>query len=372
MFFTKKDGSSMSNPSEKARWRRFSRPILASIATAATVALLAGCSSTPEASSTSDSGLSGSVVVADYGGPTHEARAAAFFEGFTADTGVEVTSADYTDAIANAQLDGEAGDYDLIQTSTDSMLKYQDNLEVLPDSVPRGDALPENIQDYAAGAFTIGITQGWLTDTFDDGGPQDWADFFDTEKYPGKRAWPGSAGSYDASFEIALLADGVAPADLYPIDFDRAVAKLDTLKDDMVFYSSYPEVQQLLSSGTASIAVSVTGQFTALKKAGLDVTVQWNQAFLSPNFFVVPKTAPNKDNAFALAAAMADAENEATFATTTEYGPALSATFDLLSDDVVANLPNSPEHTDAISFDEQYRSENLDTYVSTYTDWLAE
>lgn len=358
-----------------ARWRRTSRPLLAGAAALAVVALVAGCStstsSTPDSTS-SNSGLSGSVVVADYGGPTHDARASAFFEPFTTDTGVEVTSADYTDAIANAQLDGEAGDYDLIQTSTDTLLKYKDNLEELPADVPRLDNIPEDIQDYAVGAFTIGITQGWLTDTFSNGGPQNWADFFDTEKFPGKRAWPGSAGSYDASFEIALLADGVAPADLYPIDFDRAVKKLNELKPDMVFYSSYPEVQQLLSSGTASIAVSVTGQFTALQKAGLDVTVQWNQAFLSPNFFVIPKTAKNKDNAYALATAMANPDEEKSFTTTTNYGPGLKATFDLLDADTVANLPNAPEHTDAISFDEQYRSDNLDTYVSTYTDWLAE
>ncbi|WP_290804382.1 extracellular solute-binding protein [Herbiconiux sp.] len=364
----------LKNLAGTARTRRYSRVLAGGIATAATIALLAGCSSSdaaPAASGT-ESALSGSVVVADYGGPTHDARATAYFDGFTADTGVTVTSADYTDAIANAQLDGEAGDYDLIQTSTDTLLKYQDNLEELPADVPRGDLLPENIQDYAAGAFTIGITQGWLTDTFSDGGPKDWADFFDTTKYPGKRAWPGSAGSYDASFEIALLADGVAPEDLYPIDFDRAVKKLNELKPDMVFYSSYPEVQQLLSSGTASIAVSVTGQFTALQRAGLDVTVQWNEAFLSPNFFVVPTTSKNKENAFALAKAMADAENEATFTTATHYGPALSATFDLLDADVVSQLPNAPEHDKAIQFDEQYRADNLDTYLDTYTAWLAQ
>jgi len=363
----------LNNSVRSARWRRISRPLAAGVAIAATVAILAGCSpaATPVASD-SPTALSGSVVVADYGGPTHDARASAFFEPFTTDTGVTVTSADYTDAIANAQLDGDAGDYDLIQVSTDTLIKYKDNLEKLPADVPRLDNIPKDLQDYAVGAFTIGITQGWLTDTFSNGGPKNWADFFNTTKYPGKRAWPGSAGSYDASFEIALLADGVAPKDLYPIDFDRAIKKLNELKSDMVFYSSYPEVQQLLSSGTASIAVSVTGQFNALKRAGLDVTVQWNQAFLSPNFFVVPKTAKNKDNAFALATAMANPKEEADFTTATNYGPGLKATFDLLDADVIENLPNSPKHKGAISFDEDYRAKNLDTYLETYTNWLAE
>lgn len=323
----------------------------------------------PGGSGSSDMTLSGDVVWADYGGPTNESRYAAYFDSFATETGVDVISTSFEDAIAFGMLDGGQGDYDLLQVSTDSFLAYQANILELPDDVPRGDNLPENIRDYAVGGFTIGIAQGWLTETFSDGGPQDWADFFDLESYPGNRAWPGSPGSYDASYELALLADGVAPHDLYPIDFDRAEAKLDTIRDELVYYTSYPEVQTLLANGSASIAVSVTGQFTALLNQGLDVSVQWNEAFLSPNFFVVPATAPNLENAFALAAWLADPEREAIFIERTRYIPANTQTLDLISEDTADSLPD--ESSGALYFDEEWRSEHQDEFAERYTAWLS-
>jgi putative spermidine/putrescine transport system substrate-binding protein len=352
------------------RRRLRARSAFAAVAVAAAIGLLAGCSPEP-APAANDGALSGEVVWADYGGPTNESRQIAYFDSFADETGVDVVSASFEDAVGFEMLEGGEGDYDLIQVSTDSLLRYRDNLVSLPADAPRGDNLPEEIRDYAIGGFIIGITQGWLTETFPDGGPEDWADFFDTEAYPGKRAWPGSAGSYDASYEIALLADGVAPEDLYPLDLQRATAKLDSIRDDLVFYSSYPEVQTLLSSGSASIAVSVTGQFTALQNSGLDVTVQWDQAFLSPNFFVIPNTAKHRDNALALAGWLADPERQSVFTERTLYGPADTATFELLDDATISALPNAPEHTDVLSFDEQWRADHLDELTAQYADWLA-
>lgn len=345
------------------------RSVLAAVGVAAAIGVLAGCSVEPAPGATGAD--SGEVVWADYGGPTNASRQLAYFDAFTGETGVDVVSASFEDAIGYGMLEGGAGEYDLVQVSTDALLRYRDNLVALPADVPRGDNLPEEIQDYAVGGFTIGIAQGWLTDTFADGGPQDWVDFFDTETYPGKRAWPGSPGSYDASYEIALLADGVPPEDLYPIDFERATAKLDSIRDDLVFYSSYPEVQTLLSSGSASIAVSVTGQFTALENSGLDVTVQWDQAFLSPNFFVIPKTAKHRDNALALADWLADPARQAVFTERTRYGPANTATFELLEAATISALPNAPEHIHALDFDEQWRADHLEELTDRYAEWLA-
>jgi len=346
------------------------RSALAAVGVASAITLLAGCSA-ESAPASGDDALAGEIVWADYGGPTNESRQVAYFDSFTGETGVDVVSASFEDAIGFGMLEGGEGDYDLIQVSTDTLLRYQDDILALPADVARGDNLPEEVQDHAIGGFTIGIAQAWLTDTFADGGPHDWVDFFDTDAYPGKRAWPGSPGSYDASFEIALLADGVDPEDLYPIDFERATAKLDSIRDDLVFYSSYPEVQTLLSSGSASIAVSVTGQFTALENSGLDVTVQWDQAFLSPNFFVIPKTAKNRDNALALADWLADPERQAVFTERTLYGPANTATFEFLDADTVSALPNAPEHTEALYFDEQWRADHLDELSARYAEWLA-
>lgn len=355
---------------------RLRRGATVALAIGAVAAVATGCAgSTPASSSSSDAGdaaaISGQVIWADFGGPTNESRQVAYFDGFYDETDVEVVSSSIEDAVYYPMLEGEEGDYDVFQVSTADILAYPDHILEIPEEA-RGDLIDESLQPYVVGGFYIGVGQGWLTETFPDGGPQDWVDFFDTEKFPGKRAWPGSPGFFDASYELALLADGVEWEDMYPLDLERAEAKLDSIRDDLVFYQSYPEVQQLLSSGSAAIAVSVTGQFKALQNSGLDVTVQWNQAFQALNGFVVPEKSKNPDAVDALAAWINDADNQAVFTERTGYGPVNSAVFDVISDEVAANVVNSPDHADGLlQWDEQWRADNKDLLLDSYTAWLA-
>ncbi|WP_159502421.1 extracellular solute-binding protein [Microbacterium sp. 18062] len=353
---------------------RIRRGATIGLAVGAVAALATGCAgpATSDGSGTSDAAdISGQIIWADFGGPTNESRQIAYFDGFIEETGVDVVSTSIEDAVYYPMLEGDAGDYDVFQVSTADILAYPDHILEIPEGA-RGDLIDESLQPYVVGGFYIGVAQGWLTDTFADGGPQDWVDFFDTEKYPGKRAWPGSPGFFDGSYEIALLADGVAFEDLYPLDMERATAKLDSIRDDLVFYQSYPEVQQLLSSGSVSIAVSVTGQFKALQNAGQDVTVQWNGAFQALNGFVVPEMANNPDAVMALAEWVNDPENQAVFTERTGYGPVNSAVFDHLSDEVAENVVNSPDHADGLlQWNEEWRAENKDLLLNAYTEWLA-
>lgn len=350
------------------------RGLVAGLALGTVALVVAGCAGgeEPAASGTSSAAaeISGEIVWADYGGPTNESRQAAYFDGFFDETGVDVISTSIEDAIFFGMLEGGEGDYDVFQVGAADVLAYSDNVLEIPEAA-QGDLLPDGLRPYVVGGFYIGITQGWMTDTFPDGGPQDWVDFFDTEAFPGKRAWPGAPGSYDASYEIALLADGVAPEDLYPLDIERAEAKLDTIRGDLVFYQAYPEVQQLLTSGSAAIAVTVTGQFSALRNAGEDVTVQYDQAFITPNGFVVPSTSGNPDAVMALAEWINDPENQAVFTERTGYGPVNSAVFDVLSPEVAENVINSPDKENLLQWDEQWRADNRDLLVDSYTAWLA-
>ena len=55
-------------------------------------------------------------------------------------------------------------------------------------------------------------------------------------------------------FEIALLADGAKPEEVYPIDVERALKSLDKIKDDVIWWSSGAEPIQLLASGEIPLA----------------------------------------------------------------------------------------------------------------------
>lgn len=347
---------------------RLARGTVAAIAVLALAACSPGATTPPADGGT---GLSGEVVFADFGGPTHDARQTAFFDSF-GETGASVVSTTLENSIKFSMLEGGEGAYDLIQVSANNVYPNVDTLISLPDDFEGNDLMNEDMRKYAVGGFVFAVQQGWLTDTYSNGGPKDWDDFFDLEKFPGKRAWPGTPAGADASYEIALLADGVAVEDLYPLDIERAQAKLDTIKDQLIFYTSYAETQTLLASGTAAIAVSVSGQFTTLRNGGLDVTTQWNQAFPSPGFFVIPEKAPNPENALALASWMAEPKNEAEFVKITGYGPANSKTLASLSQEILKNLPNTEEHLKMAVFrDEMYLADHLVEMTQGYSEWLT-
>lgn len=363
-----------------ARLRR--RGIAAAAVVVAGILALSACSSGASSATESTSGvkvktaaavkLSGGITWADFGGPTNAARYTAYFNDFTSSTGVKVTSTIESDAIANSMLSGGAGAYDAIHVGLDQVYANKSNIQKLPKSVPLDTTLPADIRAYAFGTFLVGHAQAYLTSTFPNGGPKTWADFWNVKKFPGKRAWPGSPGSYDSTCEVALLADGVKPADLYPLDLKRCDKKMDKLRPYMVFYTSYPQIQTLLTSGTAAIAMGPSGQYAALQNAGQQVTISWDHAVVSPNVITIPKTAPDKANIFALAKLMAQPKRMATFSTLTAYGPGNKKAFNYMTTSAKGKIVNAPSHSTVVYQNSKARAKQTDALLANYTKWLSE
>lgn len=341
---------------------------------AVAAALLVGCSQpapTPGASGDDEVTLSGQIVWADWGGRSRETHIAVFHDPFMEVTGVDVVPSDRSDAIAFAMLEGGEGDYDVFAAGSEPY-SYIGGLAKLPDRQVVDDILPEELRDYGFGSFVFASAQGYLTETYPDGGPQSWADFYDFEKFPGLRAIPGDPGMHDYMFEQALLADGVAPEDLYPLDLERAVKKLDELKGHVIFYTEYPQVQQLLVSDSVAIGVTTHSAYKAIADEGSPTTTVWNQALTDVVTYVIPATAPNLENALALAQTYADPEKQADFAMVTGNGPSSQAAFEFISEAEQDIFPNSPANLPkTIPVDAVWRSENWNLLADTYGKWLA-
>lgn len=343
----------------------------AGLVAAVSTLLLAGCASPASDSGSEGTEISGDVVWADYGGRSNETNATVFHDPFFEEFGVEVTSTTRADAAAFEMLGGGEGDYDVIMSGAEEALRYKDALATLPPRDIEDDVIPEEIRDYMFGSFIFASAQGYLTETFPDGGPESWADFYDFDKYPGLRAVPGVAASFDFMFEYALLADGVAPEDLWPIDVDRALAKMDELKGHVVFYTEYPQVQQLLVSKSAAIAVTTHSAFKAISDAGAPTTTVWNEALSSSIGYVIPQTAPHLDNALALAAFYANPEKQAEFAMTTGNGPSTQEAFDYIPADMQGIFPNSSANLPlVIQVDSAAREAQYEELSAAYGTWL--
>ena len=225
------------------------------------------------------------------------------------------------------------------------------------------------ITDYRIPDITYGVVLAYNTEVLGAGNvPAGWADYFDTAKFPGKRgAWDYSEGGM---FEFALMADGVAPADLYPLDLPRATAKLNTIKDDIVFWASGAESQELIGSGEVAMTMIWNGRGWSAKNIdNKPVEMQWNQQIVTADYLVVPKGSPNKDAAMTFIAYTACAANNAGPSEFIPYGPTnknSTANPAMVNDLSVTNADENSAY-----FDDAYLAENFDEIDAAWQAWKA-
>jgi putative spermidine/putrescine transport system substrate-binding protein len=109
--------------------------------------------------------------------------------------------------------------------------------------VDRSKLRPEHNGKWGAGEYLFANVIAYQTDAFDGRKPMTWKDFWNVKDFPGKR---GLRKHIDGQLEAALLADGVEPKDLYPIDLKRALDKIKEIKPNCIFWETGSEAQQLL------------------------------------------------------------------------------------------------------------------------------
>lgn len=300
-----------------------------------------------------------------WGGAYGEAQTEAFVKPFIAATGKATIMVDSDNPAPAIKAMVEAGNVtvdvasleiaDAIRLCDEGMLEPIDAAS-LPDGA---DGTPA-VDDFLAGALTeCGVsTDIWSnvfaydTTRFPEG-PTVVADFFDLEKFPGKRGLKKSA---KAVMELALMGDGVPVAEVYavlstPEGVDRAFAKLDTIKADVVWWEAGSQPPQLLADGEVAMTTAYNGRiFAAAMNEGKPFQIVWDGQIYENEMFAVPKGAPN----------MADAMEFIKFATSTEglrasaqqisYGPARKSSMleELIYKDgktvMAPHLPTAPEN----------------------------
>lgn len=312
------------------------------------------------------------VVLSGFGGETYEVRHDRIFDPFTELSGAEVVDAPWDYGKFLNMVNAPNPEWDAIDFdgySVVSLIQGDTPPAKLADWVRRCDMVDEKFQDYAAGSYAYSVVMGWASSL--EGTPETWADFFDTSKFPGKRAFPKSI--YAGTVEIALMADGVSKDDLYPLDFDRAFAKLDELKSDLVFYDSYAQGQQLMVQGSVSMMATANSRMIQLREQDRgDFT--YDQAVLYPwGGFPITQNAPHPDATNALIDTLSHPEVQAEIARKLYLGPIVSDAFDLLSEDELALQPNSPENQEkaAVVNTEVVASQDPE-YVERFFAWVGQ
>lgn len=333
----------------------------------------AAASSAPAAETTG-----GTVTFVGWGGTGQEAETKGWLEPFQEATGITVVQ-DSPNDYAKLQQMVESGNviWDVAQSGADIGVVDDPNgilteidCGVVPCDQLTGLFKPEK---YGVPALVFSVVLGYNTEAFDQA-PTSWADFFDTEKFPGKRAIyaKDASGGLQGLLDLALIQDGVPADQLYPLDVDRALAKLDTIKDDLIFYNDFAECTNLLATGEAVMANCYNGRINLAKQEGQPVDLVWSNQVQYADYMVVPKGAPNEANAMKLIAYMTDKDTAAQLGNFISYGsPNPNAVVD---PQVAATLPTSNEMTGAdapIRIDDVWWTANLEQVNQKWAEWKA-
>jgi putative spermidine/putrescine transport system substrate-binding protein len=203
-----------------------------------------------------------------------------------------------------------------------------------------------------------------------DGRPESWKDFLDLKRFPGKRALAGYVS--ELPLEMVLLGDGVAPDELYPLDFDRAFARLDEMRDQIVFYENVSQAQQLLQDGEVVMAGAPANRVTSAIDEGAPLELQWNQALTITGYNAIPKGAPHKDTAMKLIKYIVDPARNANMTNYLPIAPRNEQAIKNIKPAQAKLLPtygDRPEHT--VESSKEYYIGHLEEATRRYDEWLS-
>lgn len=166
-----------------------------------------------------------------------------------------------------------------------------------------------------------GLILVYNTDKFGDNPPTSAADFFDTEKFPGKRTVSQSTYVDPQTVEFALTAQGKDVKNLDPADIETAFDMYRDLGDNVIGWTTGAQAQQQLESGEAVMGLVWSGRGYGAAAAGAPVAPMWDQWMIMVDSNGIPKGVKDKQAAFAAVNYSIGAEQQAKMTELTSYGP---------------------------------------------------
>ena len=277
------------------------------------------------------------VTVMSWGGAYTKSQIEAYHKPFEAETGIKVNSVDADNPATpikaqveanNVSIDVADVEYaDAIRLCDEGMLEEIDPamLPAAPDgTAATDDFLPGALTDCAVASIVFSTIYAYDSTKFPSNPPTAIADFFDVATFPGKR---GMRKGAKVNLEMALMADGVPAGEVYGVldtdeGVDRAFAKLDTIKNDVIWWEAGAQPPQLLADGEVAMTTAYNGRiFGAAVGEGKPFVTVWDGQVYEYDLFVIPKGAPHMDEAKKFVAFATDTQRLADQARWISYGP---------------------------------------------------
>jgi putative spermidine/putrescine transport system substrate-binding protein len=321
------------------------------------------------------------LTVVAWGGNTQDAEREIYFRPFSKLIGKPVLDETWDGGIGVLEAKVKASDpnWDVVQVEADELaLGCADGLfeKINWDKLGGKSAyLKASVSDCGVGAFV------WSTAIAFDGekianGPKSWADFWDTKKFPGKRALR-KGPKY--TLEFALLADGVPADELYNVlatreGVDRAFKKLDQLRPSLLWWETGAQALELLASGEVVMASAYNGRITGINKSEKrNFKIVWPGSIYAIDSWVILRGAQNKALGEDFIVFASKPENQSKLPTYVAYGLTNIEAAKAVPVDLQAELPTAPANIEsAIALNVDFWTDNTEALTGRFNAWLAQ
>lgn len=314
------------------------------------------------------------LYVNTWGGAWEASAKKHIFGRFTKETGAEIrTISPVSVAKLAAQVKTGAYEFDVTTLGGGDIVRAN-NAGIID---PITEAQAKEMALWKDAVFQNGVPShafatviAYRKDKFPNGGPTNWAEFWDTKKFPG----PRSLQKYAARIlPIALLADGVPIDKLYPLDVERAFKSLERIKPAIrVWWTQGPQSQQLLRDGEVHAIGIWNGRIQELMDQNAPAELVWNQAEIDRAYWVVAKGTPRAELARKYIKIAVSPEALAGFCSDANYGPLNPDAFKAIPEKEAVKMPTYPAHY-KLAFEQDVLNAgvDLDAVTKRFDQWLA-
>jgi putative spermidine/putrescine transport system substrate-binding protein len=329
------------------------------------------------------------LVFASWGGSYQDAEEATTVKPFASKTGNQVKIDTYNGGIAQirSQVETHNVTWDVVdmqlpdatRACDEGLLEKVDHAALAASpagAAAKADYLPGGLSDCMVGNVTWSTVITYNKKAFKGAEPTKIADFFDLKRFPGKRALRKSP---EGALEWALLADGVAPGDVYktlstPAGVDRAFKKLDTIKPSIVWWETGAQPPQLLADGEVAMSSAYCNRITAaVMQDKKPFGFIWDGEVKNIEGYAIVKGSKNLKAAQDFLHFATSTDTLAKLASATALGPMRTSSLSQVDKQVAAYLPTAPQNQkNAITSDVAFWADHSDDLNQRFAVWLSQ
>ncbi|MDZ7829991.1 MAG: ABC transporter substrate-binding protein [Halofilum sp. (in: g-proteobacteria)] len=329
------------------------------------------------------------ITVVSWGGVYQKSQREAYMKPFTELTGIPIEEDEYGGNFDEVIAQVESGEvkWSVVDVTLADAIRGCEGgyLEPIPPTIlppaPNGtpameDFLPNTLHECAVGEILWSTMFSYNRGAFPDEAPDSVADVFNTDDFAGRR---GLRKTPRNNIEWALMADGVAPRDVYSelrtdAGVERAFAKLDELRGSIEWWESGSKPQEWLDDGTVTISSAYNGRvFNAIVKQDKNFDYIWDGQIWEIDLWVIPRGADNLANILKFVAFATGTRPLAEQTEYVSYAPARKSSLPLIRREYRSHMPTSPANfRNSLQNDFIWWAENQERMDERFNAWLGE